>query len=75
LYFFGGFPGSSAGKESTCNSGYPGSVPGLGRSDGEGTCYLLQYSLGFPGGSTGKETTSGFTGVATHSSILSWRIP
>ena len=33
----GGFPGSSAGKESTCNSGDPGSIPGLGRSPGEGT--------------------------------------
>ena len=27
-----GFPGSSAGKESTCNAGDPGSIPGLGRS-------------------------------------------
>ena len=31
-----GFPGSSAGKESACNAGDPGSVPGLGRSPGEG---------------------------------------
>ena len=57
LYFFWGFPGSSAGKESTCNSGDPGSIPGLGRSNGEGTYYLLQYFLGFPGSSTDKETT------------------
>ena len=32
-----GFPGSSAGKESACNVGNLGSVPGLGRSPGEGT--------------------------------------
>ena len=44
-----GFPGSSAGKQSTCNAGDPSSIPGLGRSSGEG--------------------------VATHSSILAWRIP
>ena len=31
-----GFPGSSDGKESDCNSGDPGSIPGLGRSPGEG---------------------------------------
>ena len=39
-----GFPGSSAGKESSCNAGDPGSIPGLGRSPGEGIGYLLQYS-------------------------------
>jgi len=39
-----GFPGSSAGKESTCNAGDPGSIPGLGRSTGEGIGYPLQYS-------------------------------
>jgi len=39
-----GFPGSSAGKESTCNAGDPGSIPGLGRSPGEGIGYPLQYS-------------------------------
>ena len=31
-----GFPGSSAGKESACNAGDPGSIPGLGRPAGEG---------------------------------------
>ena len=35
---------SSAGEESTCNSGDLGSIPGLGRSPGEGKGYLLQYS-------------------------------
>ena len=38
------FPGSSAGKESACNAGDPGSIPGLGRCPGKGTGYPLQYS-------------------------------
>ena len=37
-------PHSSVGKESACNAGDPGSVPGLGRSAGEGIGYPLQYS-------------------------------
>ena len=41
---FGGFPGGSDGKESACNVGDPGSIPGLGRSPGEGNGYPLQYS-------------------------------
>ena len=39
------FPGSSAGKESACNTGDPGSIPGSGSSPGEGIGYPLQYSL------------------------------
>ena len=39
-----GFPGCSEGKESACNAGDLGSVPGLGRSLGEWNGYLLQYS-------------------------------
>ena len=39
-----GFPHSSAGKEYACNAGDPGSIPGSGRSPGEGTGYPLQYS-------------------------------
>ena len=39
-----GFPGSSAGKESTCNAGDPSLIPGSGRFAGEGMGYLLQYS-------------------------------
>ena len=35
---------ASAGKESTCNAGDPGLIPGLGRSAGEGVGYPLQYS-------------------------------
>ena len=39
-----GFPCGSAGKESTCNVGELASIPGLGRSPGEGKGYPLQYS-------------------------------
>ena len=39
-----GFPGNSAGKESTCNAGDPISIPGSGRSPGEGICCPLEYS-------------------------------
>ena len=39
-----GFPDSSVGKEFACNAGDPGSIPGLGRSTGEGIGYSLQYS-------------------------------
>ena len=42
--FYLGFPDSSAGKESICNVGNPGSIPGLGRSFAEGIGYPLQYS-------------------------------
>ena len=39
-----GFPCGSAGKESACNVGDLGLIPGLGRSPGEGNGYPLQYS-------------------------------
>ena len=42
LGLFTGFPGGSDSKESTCNTGDPGSIPGLGRSPGEGNSYPLQ---------------------------------
>ena len=42
------FPNSSVSKESTCNAGDPGSIPGSGRSDGEGIGYALQYSRASP---------------------------
>ena len=38
-----GFPHSSVGKESACNAEDPSSIPGLGRSPGEGIGYPLQY--------------------------------
>ena len=46
-----GFPGSSNGKESACNAGDQGSIPGISRED------PLEK------------------GMATHSSVLAWRIP
>ena len=39
-----GFPGGSDSKESACNAGDPGLIPGSGRSPGEGNGYPLQYS-------------------------------
>ena len=39
-----GLPGGLAGKESACNAGDLGSIPGLGRSPGEGNSYPRQYS-------------------------------
>ena len=38
------FPCSSVGEESACNAGDPGSIPGLGRSSGEGNGNPCQYS-------------------------------
>ena len=84
-----GLCGSSAGKESACNSRDPGSMPGSGRSLGEGIGYPLQYSWvslviqqvkNLP---TMRETwlqSLGWEdpveeGIATHSCILAWRIP
>ena len=42
---YGPVPGGLAGKESACNEGDLGSIPGLGRSPGEGKGYSLQYSV------------------------------
>ena len=81
------FPDSSVGKESACNAGDPGSIPGLGRSTEEG--HLLQYSWASLVAQLVKnplamqETWVRFLGwedplekgKATHSSILAWRIP
>ena len=43
-YYYTDFPGSSDGKESTCNAGDVGLIPGSGRSPGEGNGSRLQYS-------------------------------
>ena len=51
-----GFPGSSAGKESACSAGDPGSVPESGRSPGEKDRLPTPAFMGFPGGSGGKES-------------------
>ena len=79
-----GFLGSSAGKESACNAGGPGSIPGTGRSPGEGIGYPLQYSWASLVGqlvknpSAMQETWVRSLGwkdpLATHSSILAWRL-
>ena len=45
LQFELGFPGGSAGKQSTRNARDPSSIPGLGRSAEEGIAYPLQYPL------------------------------
>ena len=44
FFLYKGFPDGSAGEESTCNAEDLGSIPGLGRSPGEGKGYPLQYS-------------------------------
>ena len=85
----GVFPDSSVGKESACNAGNPGSIPGLGRSAGEGIGYPLQYSQTSlvaqlvknpPAMQESWDRSLGWEdplekGKSTHSSILAWRIP
>jgi len=44
INLFWGLPGGSDGKESACSAGDLGSIPGLGRSPGQGNGNLLQYS-------------------------------
>ena len=80
---------SSVSKESACNVGDPGSIPGSERSTGEGTGYPLQYSWASLVAqlvenppemretwvqSLGREDLLE-KGKATHSSVLAWRIP
>ena len=83
------FPDSSVGKESACNAGDPSSIPGLGRSTGEGIGYPLQYSWAslvaqlvknLPAVQKTWVPSLGWDdpmekGKATHSNILAWRIP
>ena len=83
------YPDSSVGKESTCNAGDPSSIPGSGRSAGEGICYPLQYSRASLVAQLVKNQPAMQEtwvrsldwedplekGKATHSSILAWRIP
>ena len=81
-----GFPGISAGKESICNTGNPNSIPGLGRSPGEGIGFLLQYSWASLDGNKSDCNVGDLVqslgwedpldeDMATHSSILAWRSP
>ena len=89
LHFYLGFPDSSVGKESTCNAGDLGLIPGSRISAREGIGYPLQYSWAslvaqleknLPAmqetwvQSLGLEETLE-KGKATHSSILDWRNP
>ena len=83
------FPGSLVGKESACNAGNPGSIPGSERSAGEGIGYPLQYSWASLVAQLVKKLPAMWEiwvqslgwedplekGTATHSSILAWRIP
>jgi len=82
------FPGTSAGKESSCNAGEPGSIPEPGRSAGERIGYPLQYSWAplltqlvknLPAMQETWVQSLGWEdplkkGKVTHSSILAWRI-
>ena len=83
------FPGGSEGKASVYNVGDLGSIPGSGRSAGEGIGYPLQYSWASLVAQTVKNLPAMWEtwvrslvwedpleeGMATHSSILAWRIP
>ena len=82
-------PWGLSGKESVCNEGDPGSTSGSGRSPGEGNGHPLQYSWASLGAQTVKNPPAVWEtrirslggedplekGMATHSSILAWRIP
>ena len=84
-----GFPGSSTSKQSTFNTGDPASIPGVGRSPGEGIGYPLQGSWAslmaqmvnnLPAMQETWVRSLGWEypleeGMATHSIILAWRIP
>ena len=84
-----GFPGSSAGKESTCNVGDSSLIPGSGRCPGEGIGYPCQYSWASLVAQMVKNPPAmretwvqslGWEdllekGMTTHFSILAWRIP
>ena len=84
-----GFPASSAGKESSCNTGDPSSISGSGRSPGEGIGYPLLYSWASLVAQMVKNLPAMWEtwaqslgwedpleeGMATPSSILTWRIP
>ena len=84
-----GFSNSSVGKESACNAGDPGLIPGLGRYPGEGTGYPLLYSWASLAAQLVKNLPTKWetwvrslgweypleNGKATDSSVLAWRIP
>ena len=84
-----GFPDTSVGKESACNAGDAGLIPGLERSAGERISYPLQYSWASLVAQLVKNLPAMWEtwvrslgwedplekGKATHSSVLAWRIP
>ena len=84
-----GFPGSLAGKELACNAGDPSLIPGLGRFPGKEIGHPYQYSWASLVTQTVKNLPAMWKiwvrslgwedpleeGMATHSSILAWRIP
>ena len=83
------FRHSSIGKETACNAGDRGLIPGSGRSPGEGMSYPLQYSWASLMAQLVKNLPTMWEtwvrslgwedlveeGVTSHSSILAWRIP
>ena len=89
LCWWSGFPDSSVGKESVCNARNPGSIPGSGRSAGEGTGHTPQYSwVSLVVQLVKSPSTMRVTcvrplgwedplekGKATHCSNVAWRIP
>ena len=88
IFFLVFFPDSSVGKESACNAGDSGSIPGSGRPAGEGIGYPLQHSWAslvtqlvrnHPMRETWIQSLGWEDplekGMATQSSILVWRIP
>ena len=82
------FPGGSEGKESACNAGNPGLIPGSGKSPGEGIGHPLQYSWASLVAQLVKNMPAmretwvqslvwedPLEKTATHCRILAWRIP
>ena len=81
LHYSMGFPCDSAGKESTCNVGDLGSIPGLGRSPGEGDGYPLWYSglensmdCIVHGVAKSRTWLSGFHFISLHATVLCSRL-
>ena len=89
LFPLNSFPGSSAGKESTCSAGDPSLITGSGRSSGDGIQATHSSILGLPWRLRQKRIRLQCEtwvqslvwedplekGMATHSSVLAWRIP
>ena len=88
MYAYMGFPDKSVGKESTCNAGDPSSIPGSGRSGGEGIGHPLQCSWASIMVQLVKNPPAMWEtwvqsldwedalekGKVTHSNLLAWRI-